>query len=208
MLGLMLLLGLSFFINVCMHLQVAYCIDDVISYGPPIIQRLWTTNATGVAEINWFNVGDPIYLRSNPDVNYPVELGTYRVYIFEGNIKLNNSDNGKKIPDDIGTVVAPPVDVTTDNMGHFGPTLIWNSATLGVFTIVLDKKSDKNGVPDGNYGYWQGVTDYREDGCTATPTPPSFFVVPEVEYGTLATLASFFVGLGLFVKFKKKSSTP
>jgi hypothetical protein len=207
-----LVLGLAFCINA--RYQVAYCFDDWASGG---IQRLWTTNSTGEEEINVFNIGDPVYLKTNPNALYPLGAGVrgnFTVYIFEGNIVLNSTlegHEGDKIPDDIGTLAAPPLDIHTNFDGHFGqdsqggPVLIWNSAALGQFTIVLDKKCDWNGVPDANYGYWHSGTDYREDGCTAVPTPPGFFVIPDVPLGTLAAIVSLFCGLGFFAKIKKKS---
>lgn len=214
-LGLVILLGLSFCVTSCY--KAAYCIDDGIEPGR---QRLWTTNSTGQVEINWFNVGDPIYLKTGtyvpPTVN-PLVPGIYTVYTFEGDIILNASDNGKKIPDQIGNgiPVAPPINVTTDSNGHFGqdaqggPILIWNSAGFGNFTIVLDRAAyydfgSSHYVNDPGYGFWDSSKDYREDQCTATPTPPSFFVIPQVPLGTLLTVVGFFCGLGLFVKAKRK----
>jgi hypothetical protein len=203
------MLGLSFYVSSCN--SFAYCFDD---WKSPGIQRLWTTNSTGEVEINKFNVGDHVYLKTGtyaPATPYPIVPGTYTVYVFVGDIVLNATHNGKIIPTEIGSLAAPPLDITTNNMGHFGqsyqggPIMIWNSAQFGQYTIVLDRKSDLAGVPDANYGIWQSGTDYREDGCTAIPTPPSFFVIPEVPLGTLAGLVSLLCGLGLFVKIRKKS---
>jgi len=173
--------------------------------------RLWTTNAAGLAEINEFWVGDPVYLKTADTYgNYPLQRGSYRVYIFEGNIALADGD---PIPGGRTPLGLTPLDVTTDSNGRFGPVvgdwatpiLIWDHANaLGEFTVILDQLT-VDGSPAPNVGYWGASQDYRDDLCTAPITPPSFHVISEV--GTIVLLASMFGSLGYIAVRKRKSQS-
>lgn len=172
-------------------------------------QRLWTTNSTGLAEVDEFNIGDPVYFKTS-GFNYPMYPGNYTLYIFSGNLAVAN---GMNIPGDFGTPVVA-MNISTDTMGRFGqitPILIWNSATTGNFTIILDQiyyLLAGQYYPSTDYGIWNGNTDYRDDLCTDIPTPPSFHVIPQVPFGTATALLSLFCGLGLFLKMKKNKKSP
>jgi hypothetical protein len=202
-LGLLAILALSCFI--VLSTKPAHGYSD---WAPGGGQRLWTTNATGLEEINQFNIGDPIYFKTS-GTNYPIEPGNYTLYLFEGNVGTPPM-NGMNIPSDFGIPLVA-MNISTNDMGQFGqtppgPLLIWNSATTNNFTIILDQicylLSGKY-YPSTNYGKWDDSTDYRDDLCTAIPTPPSFFVVPQVAFGTVTATLGFFCGLGLFLKMKK-----
>ena len=73
---------------------------------------------------------------------------------------------------------------------------------FGEYTIVLDCII-LSGYPAGTVGYYNQNEDYRDDLCTANPTPPSFHVIPEL--GTVALLASMFGSLGYFVVRRKRN---
>ena len=161
----------------CSFLVMAYGVID----NPPV---LWTTDAAGIAEIDLFNMGDTVYLRTNPNLNYPLGPGagtTYDIYLFEGNHVLNDGD----LISSLGVPVVAPISITLIGNGHFGPTQIWASAVPGEYTVILDR-TDTSGA-----GKWNIAVDFRDDLCTAIPTPPSFFVIPEVPFGTLSAIASF-----------------
>lgn len=169
------------------------------------LDLLWTTDAAGITEINEFWVGDPVYLRTNPAKSYPLpENSEYIVYIFEGNIELENGDPipGARVP--LGLT---PLTVATDSNGQFGPVLIWASCEYTPpgtdYTVILDCTVYR-GFTAGNIGFYQETTDWRDDLCTAVPTPPSFHVIPEVLLGTIAVLASMFGSLGIYVVRRKK----
>jgi hypothetical protein len=172
-------------------------------------QRLWTTNSTGQEEIDEFEIGDPVYFKTS-GINYPIAQGNYTIYLFAGNLEVAD---GMKIPSDFGTPLVT-MNVSTDNMGRFGqttPILLWSSATTGNFTIILDQIYYRIGSVyylSTDYGIWHDNTDYRDDLCTAIPTPPSFHVVPQVPFGTVTAMLGFFCGLGLFLKRKKNKHSP
>jgi hypothetical protein len=173
------------------------------------VQRLWTTNATGLEEINEFNIGDPVYFKTS-NALYPIVQGNYTIYLFAGNLEVLD---GKNIPTDFGIPLVT-MNISTDINGRFGhptPLLLWNSATTDNFTIILDQIYYRiAGVYylSTNYGVWNDNTDYRDDLCTAIPTPPSFHVIPQVPFGTVTAMLSFFGGLGLFLKMKKNKNSP
>lgn len=175
--------------------------------GPIDLDILWTTDAAGTTEINEFFVGDPVYLRTNPNKMYPLpEDSQYIVYIFEGNLE---PENGDLIPDDFGTPLGlTPLTVATDSNGHFGPVLIWDHCEYTPprtdYTVILDCTVYR-GFPAGNIGWYDEHIDWRDDLCTAVPTPPSFHVIPEVLLGTIAVLGSMFGGLGIYLVRRKKS---
>jgi hypothetical protein len=186
--------------------RTAYGIPDWNGSG----QRLWTTNSTGLAEVDEFNIGDPVYFKTS-GFNYPLKPGNYTLYIFSGNLEVAD---GMNIPGDFGIPLVT-MNISTNNMGRFGqisPLLIWNSATTGNFTIILDQIGYVD--PSGhyqlstNYGKWDRNTDYRDDLCTDIPTPRSFHVVPQVPFGTVTALLSLFCGLGLFLKMEKNKKSP
>lgn len=203
MLGLVMILSLSCLL--AYSLKAAHGVPDWIT---PSMQRLWTTNATGLEEINLFMAGDPVYLKTT-GANYPLQPGNYTLYIFEGN--LNVSD-GKSIPSGFGIPIVT-MNISTDSMGRFGqttPILIWNSATGGNFTIILDQAfylESGHYYASPGYGVWDDSRDYRDDLCTEIPTPPSFRVIPQVPFGTVTAMLSLFCGLGLFVRMKKNRNS-
>jgi hypothetical protein len=169
-------------IFMCPILETVQGVND---YG-----NLWTTDAAGLAEINEFQVGDAVFLMVPSSSN--IQAGTYTVYLFGGNLVPNVGD---LIPDDFGTPVVPPFNISTDGNGRFGPTQVWSSATVGEYTIILDQVlAGTSGAI--NIGSWAVSQDYRDD--LAGVPPPSLFVVPEVPAGILATTAAFFCGVGLF----------
>jgi hypothetical protein len=165
-------------------------------------------------EINEFSIGDPVYFKTSTGTNFPIGLGNYTLYIFEGNVGTPPT-NGMNIPGDFGIPLVA-MNISTDSMGRFGqtppgPILIWNSATTGNFTIILDQIYYLllgHYYLSPNYGTWDDDTDYRDDLCTAVPTPPSFHVIPQVPLGTVTAMLSFFCGLGLFLKTKKNKNSP
>ena len=184
-------------------------------------QRLWSTDVNGLTEINTFQAGDPIYLKTDDNFgNYPLGDGKggvkYRVYIFAGNL-FTGATAGDPIfegkPISTLTPVVPPTDITTDSNGRFGtvvglnpgwatPILLWNSATPGQFTIVLDRVTDY--VP----GNWEANNDLRDDLCTTEPTSPIFWVIPRnviPEAGTVLLVAAMFGSVGLFIVVKRKN---
>lgn len=176
----------------------------------PAPQRLWTTNATGTEEIDQFSIGKPVYLKTADDfVGKPLTPGTYRVWLFKGNIV---PVDGMVIPDDFGVAEGlTPLEVTTNTEGRFDVEKIWDipldpALICNDYTIVLDQVMvglGPDAEPAPNEGFW-GEEDYRDDLCTATPTPPSFHVIPEVLLGTIMSLAGMFGGLGIYAVRRKK----
>jgi len=176
----------------------------------PNPQRLWTTNSSGLAEIDEFLIGSPVYLKTADDfVGTPLIPGKYRIWLFNGNII---PVEGWLIPSDFG---APwgltDFEVFTNSSGRFGPVKLWDipvdpTLICHNFTVVLDQLEVGLGgeakvAP--NIGVW-GVEDYRDDLCTRRPTPPSFHVIPEVALGTIMALVSMFGSLGFYVVRKKR----
>ena len=175
----------------------------------PAPQRLWTTDVNGLGEIDEFSIGASVYLKT-ADGGSPLVPGKYRIWLFKGNIVPLD---GWKIPDDFGPEVGlTPLNVTTDSNGRFGVVKIWDipmdpSLICNDYTVILDQIEvgvGPDAEPAPNQGKW-GFEDYRDDLCTAIPTPPSFHVIPEVAFGTIVVLGCMFGGLGIYWVRRKKN---
>ena len=173
----------------------------------PAPQRLWTTDILGLGEIDEFSIGGSVYLKTSDDyVGQPLVPGKYRVWLFQGNFIPVDGD---VIPDDFGTPVGlTPLEVTTTSEGRFDVVKIWEipydpMLICNDYTVILDQIELADGSSAPNQGVW-GDEDYRDDLCTATPTPPSFHVIPEVVLGTILALVGMFGGLGVFMVRRKK----
>jgi len=183
------------------------CVPD--KPGP---QNLWTTDVNGLKEIDRFLIGASVYLKTSDDyVGFPLVPGKYRVWLFEGNLIPSN---GMIIPDDFGTPVGlTPLEVTTTSEGRFDVVKIWDipqdpSLIYNNYTVILDQIEVGLGgdaEPAPNQGVWIYSQDYRDDLCTADPTPASFFVIPDVPLGTIMVLASMFGSLGVYMLRRKKN---
>ncbi len=203
--------------SLCVLVPAIKTVHAASDWSPsPPTQRLWSTDFRGLAEVQEFNNGNPIYLMTS-GVERAIEPGNYTLYLFEGNLIVGNVApyEGKKLPADFGVPVVTIFNITTDADGKFGqpiqggPILIWSSSKPGNYTIILDRfaywDNDMHkffGSP--GYGEWNIQYDYRDDLCTDMPTPPSFHVIPQVPLGTLAATLSLFCGLGLFLRMKKR----
>ena len=197
-------------ISICLFSLILLGAFTRTSRGNADFGRLWTTDATGSAEKDQFSPGDAVYLKSADDTDvsglahngYPTN---YTIYVFAGNLFTSTEIvDGKAIAS--LTPVTTPVNVTTNANGKFGPILIWNQATYGNFTVVLDKIGYyQNGVFHGvnGWGTWQNNNDFRDDLCAAIPTPASFFVIPEA--GTVLLLASMFGAFGCLALIKRRN---
>lgn len=175
-------------------------------------QNLWTTDNNGLAEINEFSIGTSVYLKtSDTYVGFPLVPGTYRIWLFKGNII---PFNGMIIPTDFGVPLGlTPLEVTTTSEGKFGIVKIWDipfdpSLICNDYTVVLDQikiglGAEAKEAP--NQGVWIYGEDYRDDLCTADPTPASFHVIPDVPLGTIMVLASMFGSLGIYMVRRKKN---
>jgi len=177
----------------------------------PAPQRLWSTNSSGKEEIHDFLIGSPVYLKTADDfMGDPLYAGKYRIWLFNGNIVPSN---GMAIPGDFGTPVVPPIENTTTADGRLDLVKIWDIPVDPLlichnFTIVLDQLEIglwPNNKTAPNIGIWMDGTDYRDDLCTAIPTPPSFHVIPEVALGTIMALISMFGSLGYYFVRKRKN---
>lgn len=197
----------------------SFGVTNAVIDNPPL---LWTTDAAGLGEINEFVVGDDVYLKTADDyVGQPLAPGTYRIYIFRGVIN-------PVVGDDISTYGTPlgltPLDVETTSNGEFGkpvvagwatPVLIWPNVPFtppfdddDLYTVILDQIKvgvGPSAVAAPNQGKW-GLNDYRDDLCTAIPTPPSFHVIPEVAVGTIVVLTAMFGSLGIYTIRKHRNN--
>jgi len=176
----------------------------------PAPQRLWTTDINGSKEIDKFSIGTSVYLKTSDDyVGSPLVPGKYCVWLFKGNIVPLD---GWRIPDDFGPSEGlTPLEVITTSEGRFNVTKIWDipvdpALICNDYTVILDQLEVGLGPeakPAPNQGFW-GDEDYRDDLCTAIPTPPSFHVIPEVAFGTIVALVSMFGSLGVYVVRRKR----
>ena len=175
----------------------------------PAPDRLWTTDVNGLVEIEEFSIGSSVYLKTS-DLPSPLVPGKYRIWLFEGNII---PFDGMAIPGGRTHLgVTPPLEVTTDSEGRFGPVKIWDipmdpDLICNDFSVILDQLevglgAEAKAAP--NIGKWGGE-DYRDDLCTRKPTPPSFHVIPEVAFGTIVVLGCMFGGLGIYWVRRKKN---
>ena len=135
---------------------------------------------TDTEEVNVFLPSDNVYVKGS----FMNKQRTYTIYV----INDTNLVMGNRIP----TPVIPPINVTTDNEGEFGPTLIWSAPLRpGAYDIIADC------VEDGVRGYLDNA-DAIDDG--ETHVTAGFFVIPEAMLGTIGTLSAAFAAA--FLKHK------
>ena len=199
---------------------VAECQTD----GNPAV--LWTTDKMGLKEIDDFNAGDEVYVKTAddyPGVNYPIMPGKYKIYVLQGDVfKDSGKPAGMDYPKSLtnGQVVLATSEVTTDPDGRFGnilgalphtksnpgwamPVKALDSAPIGDFTIVLDQLMhyrDGKLYKSPGVGEWNSAFDYRDDACNGSGN--NLHVVPE---GETVVLAGAMLGaLGCFTLIRRK----
>jgi hypothetical protein len=174
---------------------------------------LWTTDASGKSEVQTFGPGDAVYLKTNGDLYPLIPKANYTVYVFEGTV-LNYTtlpEFSIKLTEFVMPSTFKPFNITTDENGRIGspwptPTLIWDHATFGNFTVLLDYQGqyDLNSrYPfsySGGAGLWDG-NDVRDDLCSFHA--PSFNVVPEP--ATIALTITAFGAFAGYILAKRKN---
>jgi len=138
---------------------------------------------TDTEEVNIFLPSDNVYAKGS----FLNKQRTYKIYI------VNDTELviGMPIPDP----VIPPITVTTDVSGKFGPTLIWSAPLKpGLYDIIADCQED--GVP----GYLDNADAIDDE---ETHVTAGFFVIPEAALGTIGILSAAFAAA--FLKYRKAS---
>jgi hypothetical protein len=218
-----------------MKKKLCYLILSLLLFSIPLIgtarsqtdgltATLWTTNLAGNGEVNIFQLGEIVYLKTADTYpSNPIAPGKYKIYVFVGNIFKSTplpSDPRIYFADQTMPPGFSPVEVVTDSNGRFGPVVsgkatpvpIWQAQVYGEFTVVLDQLEhffQGSVITSAGIGYWnpQEGEDFREDISSAAPPPPSFFVVPEAGPVLLtATMAGAFACFAVVKRKKSKSA--
>jgi hypothetical protein len=144
-----------------------------------------STDATGTAEINEFQLTEDIYAKGSgmsPDADYEIYI------IVDTTITL-----GMSIP----SSVVQTINVTTDSSGAFGPTLIWDAAPPELLLLPGDYDIIADCLDYGTQGVYD-VYDAIDD--NEIHTTAGFFVIPQIPLGTISVLLACFAAM----LFKRK----
>jgi len=183
---------------------IAECADSSI---------LWTTNASGTAEVDQFSIGDTIYIKTSGSARLNNQKSKYMVYILAGNF-LHEGVTNPPYPD-LNSFPKPlnfvPFEIVTDNDGKLpNPLPIWSHATFGEFTVVLDylghydgESFILDGAHRGSFDTAGNQADFRDDICSSADKLPSFHVVPEP--ATVLAGVMMFGAFASFLLIKRKN---
>jgi len=173
-------------------LIIAIAIGSVIIFRPKPAEQppehacgaiVTLKSPTDTEEVNIFLPSDNVYAKGS----FLNIKRTYKICI------INDTELviGMRIPDPI----IPPITVTTDSSGKFGPTLIWPAPLKpGLYDIIADCQED--GVP----GYLDNADAIDDE---ETHVTAGFFVIPEAALGTIGILSAAFAAA--FLKYRKAS---